>query len=693
MRFWQRSLRAKLMMVFLLLTIIPVAVIVYMGYESGRAKIVRNTEAHLQSVAVLKKQEIGNWLKHLKHTVVWLASNPQVAADAAELVNRPPEDPAHRSAHNSLIAEFKRMAALGHLSPVFFLDAANGRILASSDPAWEGQFRDDRAWFTRGKSGAYVSEFFHSLPLGRPTMVVSAPVTDGSGRPVGVLAGHADLEDLSEIMLERSGLGETGETYLVNQGNLLLTGSRFEPGVAFKKWAFTEGVRRALEGRSGVGLYRDYRGNPVIGAYLWLENMEAALLAEIDQSEALAPVVGLRNNVLAVGSFVALLAALMAVVVARAITDPVGKLVKGVEQIGRGNLDHRVEVEGRDEIGRLAEAFNTMARDLQKVTASRDELDKEVAERRRAEEALRSTNQQLRASEQQLRADEQQLRASEQQLRAEIEERKRTAEALRKSRERFRRAIQESPYPIMIHAEDGEVIAINKAWTEITGYTFDEISTIDDWTEKAYGERKPRMRKEIDALYGLERRKDEGEYRIRTKDGEERIWFFSSAPLAGFTTDRRTVISSAIDMTEQKRYLQKIREISRFPDESPDPVLRISSEGELLYANRAARPVVEEWKIKEGDPVPAPWRKLIGDIIKLGEPEEIEQEAAGKTFLFSLAPIRMDGFCYCNIYGHDITDRKEAEERARTYLAAAPLGVFVTDRDGNYREVNRGNVR
>ncbi len=134
-----------------------------------------------------------------------------------------------------------------------------------------------------------------------------------------------------------------------------------------------------------------------------------------------------------------------------------------------------------------------------------------------------------------------------------ITEKKLALEAMRESEERFRRAIVDAPIPIMLHAEDGEVIQINRAWEEITGYTQSLIPTIADWTEKAYGEKKELVREDIEKLYNLDQRVAEGEYTLVTRNGETRIWDFYSAPLGKLVDGRHLIISTAIDITARKR--------------------------------------------------------------------------------------------------------------------------------------------
>jgi PAS domain S-box-containing protein len=136
----------------------------------------------------------------------------------------------------------------------------------------------------------------------------------------------------------------------------------------------------------------------------------------------------------------------------------------------------------------------------------------------------------------------------------------RRTEELRGSERRFRRAILEAPFPIMLHAEKGEVLALSSAWTELTGYPRDQPSTVADW-QRRIGKDSPEWPgDDISGLFRAEKRKDEGEHTITTSSNERRTWHFSSAPLGRLPDGRRLAITMAMDVTDRGEAAKRLRE-------------------------------------------------------------------------------------------------------------------------------------
>ncbi len=170
---------------------------------------------------------------------------------------------------------------------------------------------------------------------------------------------------------------------------------------------------------------------------------------------------------------------------------------------------------------------------------------------------------------------------------SDITEHREAEEALRESEERFRRAVVDSPMPLLWHAEDGVVLQASNAWCEITGYRREELATIEDWTERAYGERKALVQADIEALYGLKHRTYEGDYAIRTKSGETRIWEFSSAPMGRMPDGRRTVVSMALDVTERRAAEEALKKFSLLAHNSSEFIGMCDLAMQPIYVNPA----------------------------------------------------------------------------------------------------------
>ena len=141
---------------------------------------------------------------------------------------------------------------------------------------------------------------------------------------------------------------------------------------------------------------------------------------------------------------------------------------------------------------------------------------------------------------------EQQAQALEQR----VEER--TAE-LREAQALLQIAVASSPIPTMIHDEDDRVLQLSNGWTELSGYTLQDIPTVSDWMERAYGERTGVRKQYIDNLFAIDQTKYNGEWTVTAKDGSHRIWDFQTTPLGKFNKGKRVLLSMATDITDRKR--------------------------------------------------------------------------------------------------------------------------------------------
>ena len=387
-------LGSKLTALFLLLSIVPLALVGYLAFSNGRQALEQDTESHLRSINLFKRAELDRWIADSTRQLERLGERGHVRGYAASLANLDPADPEYQAAYETILSS--------HLEPVleqergfvefFVMRATDGQILVSTDAEQEGTFQEEAAYFQEGRTHVYVQSVTYSNAREEATMTIAGPLPDADGKVAAVLAGPVDLTEMTEIMEQGRDLSTSEETYLVNKFHFFVTESRFAPGYPLKKAIHTVGVEDCLAGNEGAGLYDDYRGVPVMGAYRWMPERELCIMTEVDQAAAFAPVVELRNTVLGIAVAVAVVVILLAALIARTIVGPLQQLVQGAEAFGRGALDHRIEVPASDEIGQLASAFNVMAAERQRAESQRNrtlqalnrlnlELEERVADR------------------------------------------------------------------------------------------------------------------------------------------------------------------------------------------------------------------------------------------------------------------------------------------------------------------------
>jgi PAS domain S-box-containing protein len=141
--------------------------------------------------------------------------------------------------------------------------------------------------------------------------------------------------------------------------------------------------------------------------------------------------------------------------------------------------------------------------------------------------------------------------------------RKQAEEELRRSEERFRSSLLYSPVPIMLFDDREKVLAVSTSWLEASGYSREDLSTIEDWTARAYGERQRDMREGIRWIISEEPEAQPNEQAIRTKDGRERLWSFVTSALGTKSDGRRLFITVAQDVTERKLHEEQVHLLMR----------------------------------------------------------------------------------------------------------------------------------
>jgi PAS domain S-box-containing protein len=293
-------------------------------------------------------------------------------------------------------------------------------------------------------------------------------------------------------------------------------------------------------------------------------------------------------------------------------------------------------------------------------------------------------------------------------LSIDITERKRAEEALRASEERFRRAVLQAPIPMLIHDEEDRNYTLSQGWTKYSGYTLDDIPLMGDWTERAYGERSGFVKEYIDHLFQIDETVSNGEWVINTKDRQKRIWDFYTTPLGVSGDGKRLLLSLAIDITERKRAEDALRASEEqyrslfehmvegfaycqmiFEDGQPVDWIYLSVNAAFATLTGLKGAVGKRVSevipgLRESDPE---LFKTYARVALTGNPERFETFVEGLKMWFAISVYSPQREFFVAVFDV-ITDRKRAEEalrdseqRFKTLFEIAPVGISVLDKE------------
>jgi PAS domain S-box-containing protein len=378
------------------------------------------------------------------------------------------------------------------------------------------------------------------------------------------------------------------------------------------------------------------------------------LLAEIDQLRQMRTML----MYVMVGLFgLFLLASYM--LTYRRILKSVATLQAGTTVIGSGNLDFKIEEKKNDEIGDLSHAFNRMTANLKDMTASKSELEREIAERKKAEEDLRQQREWLRIT------------------------------------------LSSIGDAVIASDTKGRITFLNPVAVTLTGWQSEEAmgqpitSVFQIINEKT---RQPAENLVAQVLNQKRVIALVNDTALVTKDGREVPIEDSAAPIKDSAGNAIGVVLVFHDVTERRRTQKALREaheravwLARLPDENPNPVLRASADGIVLYCNPATSKV-SGWTCEVGQPIQNKLFPLVGQAMTEGREVQEDVQLDGRVYIVWVVPFPEED--YVNVYARDITERKRAEEALRQQTLelqqlTETLEERVQERTGELAEANK----
>ncbi len=395
------GIKQKLLIYFLMVAIIPiVGMTIYstlnlnQSYESDRL-------AQLNAIGENKAVAMESWFEQRRGDCDFLSETPtihELAGDAGTY--------GHSNKAYAVEEIEEIMSAMldvyGTYDEMFLLNTSGIVVAQHSTEEWAyphlvGQDESEEIFFTAcyaqrlNEMFTFLTDFHWSSDESYIQIVVSSVIHDEDDNFAGVLVFHIDVEYIHELLHITEGLGNSGETYLVNYEGYWLSDSKFnyyttETGmyddiddIILHEQLTTKGIidANAAEADVAKGSNKDYRGIAVMGAYHYIEVNDEEhwiLVAEIDVSEALKVPNDMMTISIWIVVIIAMIVAIIGFVIAKRFTDPIIRLNSSAVRVAGGDLtnigDNWKARKGNDEIAVLGRSFATMTENIRNFIAS-----------------------------------------------------------------------------------------------------------------------------------------------------------------------------------------------------------------------------------------------------------------------------------------------------------------------------------
>jgi methyl-accepting chemotaxis protein len=401
-------LGTKLLAAFLAVGVIPLAVVGIISLTKASRALSNQAYHQLEAVREIKKSQIEDYFNNAFLQMAVFSRSADVSQLYDQLVKYHVDTNVSGSGnYDTSTAEYKVIWEGRNGSTIFkfwkdsgFYDvfvicAKHGHVMYSAAKESDlgenlgyGRYKDTglaALWrkVVKSRTKAIVDFKPYAPSNNEPAAFAGFPIFGVDGDLRGVIAFQLSTDHINQIMTQRAGMGETGETFLVGSDKLMRSDSYLDQVHHTVKASFadpgkgsvdTEAVREALAGKTNQKIILDYNGHPVLSAYTPLEigDLRWVLLAEIDKAEAFAAVVMLEwlvGIVAIVGISVIIGVALL---ITRSITKPITRIIAGLNEGADQVASAAGQVSSASQ--QLAEGSSEQAASIEETSSSLEEM-------------------------------------------------------------------------------------------------------------------------------------------------------------------------------------------------------------------------------------------------------------------------------------------------------------------------------
>jgi len=347
-----------------------ISLVGYFNIQNTKKNIIKLSIEHLDSLGHVTKERINQYLKQTEEQITSFNSRVLLKKTLENHINEPTKEIS--SILNAIVRS--SYTNKGTIKDIIILDT-NAKIVASvSDNTIENSFSLEM--FNKSKNGVYSHLSFMDNSES-PVLCIGAPMFNDNIF-VGVSIFKIKLDYLNEILLQRTGLGETGESligaYDENNNVVLFSPLRYSEStlvISPSQSKQAAPMRLALENKvDKIENGLDYRNVSVISSMHYYEPLKIGIVVKKDIQEIMKPINKLIGELIIISIIGFIASTIISFIIARYITVAINRVVNIASSISEGNIHKRIEVFTNDELGVLSHSINKMADSLVTINLS-----------------------------------------------------------------------------------------------------------------------------------------------------------------------------------------------------------------------------------------------------------------------------------------------------------------------------------
>lgn len=395
-RSFLQGIGGKTLTIFLIVGIISIAAVTLISIFIASRSLVRASFNQLESVQVIKRNQLANYLgervgdaevfarlPYVQEALISLTTVSKKAVQEGYSGKRLLEHPEYKAVFDRYYKIIQHYEKVYGYYDVFLISPDAGRVLLTVE--MENDFGTDlinerhhlaSSWQESKRTNEYKFTDLekYSPSNDAPAMFVVNPVVSSTNRYIGSIAFQIPLAQIDSMMQEKTGMGDSGETYLVGDDKLMRSNSRFEKDTVLKKEIDTTATGSSVSESVKKQVIKDYRGVKVLSVFSHLglhsiikADYDWTIIAEIDESEIYKPIIQLIWIIVLFALLIVAVLIVVSLIYSQSLSKPMVDISEKFERLAQGDLaiDMENKLLGRnDEIGDVSRSMDNTVQNL-----------------------------------------------------------------------------------------------------------------------------------------------------------------------------------------------------------------------------------------------------------------------------------------------------------------------------------------